>query len=329
MKNKTALITGICGQGGSYLAEILLEKGYKVIGMVRRNSTRNLENASHLENEVNLDLVEGDITDFSSVLKIIQQTRPNEIYNLCAQSHVHTSFEQPLATFNIDTIGVINILETIKCLGYFNTRLYQASTSELWGDSPPPQNEETIMRPRSPYAIAKLASHWMCKIYRESYKIYVCCGITHNFESPRRGPMFVTRKISMGVAKSLQDSNFKLKLGNLEAKRDWGYCPEYCEGWWKSLQQEEPDDYVFATNEMHSVQEFCEVAFNHVGLNWEDHVEIERFLMRPSEVDFLCGDYSKAKNVLNWEPKVKFEELVKIMVDYDCKLLGVSKEERK
>jgi len=326
VKKKTALITGVAGQAGSYLAEFLLKKDYEVVGVIRRNATRNLENAAHLENEI--DIVEGDITDMSSMLRIIQDVRPKEIYCLAAQSHVHTSFEQPIASFNINTLGLLNVLESIKVLGY-STRIYQASTSELWGSSPPPQNEETIMRPQSPYAIAKLASHYLVKLYREAYKMYCCCGITHNFESPRRGPMFVTRKISMGVAKCLKDPNFRLKLGNLDAQRDWGYCADYVSGWWKMLQQKTPNDYVFATGEMHSVQEFCEIAFGHVGLNWQDYVETDRFLMRPAEVGALCGDYTKAKEELGWEPKVKFEELVKIMVDHDCKLLGVSADEYK
>lgn len=320
MKKKTALITGVAGQAGSYMAEFLLEKDYEVVGVIRRNATRNLGTVAHLESEI--DIVEGDVTDMSSMLKIIQDVRPKELYNLAAQSHVHTSFEQPVAAININTLGVINILETVKVLGY-STRIYQASTSELWGSSPPPQNEETIMQPQSPYAIAKLAAHWLVKLYRKAYKMYCCCGITHNFESPRRGPLFVTRKISMGVAKCLQNSKYKLKLGNLNAQRDWGYCPDYVKGWWQMLQQETPDDFVFATNEMHSVKEFCEIAFSHVGLNWEDYVEVDRFLRRPAEVEALCGDYSKAKEILGWEPKIKFEELVKIMVEHDCKLLGV------
>lgn len=320
MKKKTALITGICGQAGSFMADLLLEKDYEVVGVMRRNATMDLGNAKHLENKA--DIVEGDITDFSSMLKIIQSVRPHECFNFAAMSHVHTSFEQPIASFNIDAIGPINILESIKCLGY-STRVYLASTSELWGSSPPPQNEETIMKPRSPYAIAKLAAHWMGKLYREAYKMYICCGITHNFESERRGPNFVTRKISLGVAKALKDPTFKLKLGNLDAKRDWTYCPDMARAWWSMLQQEQPDDYVLASGEMHSVKEFCELAFDHVGLNWEDHVEVDRFFMRPAEVEELCGDYSKAKQILGWEPTVSFEELVKIMVDSDCKLLDV------
>lgn len=320
MKKKTALITGICGQAGSYMADLLLEKGYRVFGVMRRNATGDLANASHLEGDV--DIIEGDITDFSSVFKIIQQTRPHELFSLGAQSHVHTSFQTPVSTFEINTTGPVNILESVRLLG-FPTRIYQASTSELWGSSPPPQNEETIMKPQSPYAVAKLAAHWMCNIYRKAYKMYIVCGITHNFESPRRGSKFVTRKITLGVANVLKDPNFKLKLGNLKAKRDWSYCPEMCVGWWKSLQQESPDDYVFASGEMHSVQEFCEEAFGYVGLDWENHVEIDRFFMRPIDVEELCGDYSKARERLGWEPKVKFSQLVRIMVDSDCRLLGL------
>lgn len=666
MKRKTALITGICGMDGSILAEQLLEKDYNIIGVMRRNATNNLENAEHLKNKI--DVIEGDITDMSSMLRIIQQIKPHEIFNLAAMSHVYTSFEQPLATIDINTKGVVNILECVKSLG-FSTRIFHASTSEMFGESPAPQNIETILKPQSPYAIAKVASHHFIRLYREAYKIYCCAGITFNHEclfynspvilekngmidicyvgnlvsnkanlnkdistkdyekdnikiwdgkefvqlktvsrkklitldvknrkkqitnsphgivnttpnhnlcnldlekipansvkqgdklahgcfpksfeknnsltedmaklygmlcsnryinthlkftnnnadvqlefarlikkcfcftgilkttrisdfnefttqlsvsgisraecevlrnklydlrtknkkvpsevlnasynikktfiegyylgceqktgnedykyksfktsspllaqgllylfqqvypeqdyclctfeqnekiythvnfnsphknlgnsfkkeinivskiinmnednqhvfdietesgrvcagigsmiignSERRGPKFVTRKISMGVAKCLQDPNYKLKLGNLDAKRDWGYAPEYCRGFYLVLQKEKPNDYIFATGEMHSVKEFCELAFSHVGLNWEDYVEIDRLNLRPQEVNELCGDYSKTKEQLNWEPKIKFEELVKIMVDYDCKLLGV------
>jgi len=325
MKKKTALITGLAGQDGSYLAELLLSKDYHVVGVIRRNATRNLENAAHLESEI--DIVEGDVTDLASMLRIIQQTRPNELYNLAAMSHVHTSFEQPIATFNIDAMGVVNVLEAVRTLGY-TTRIFQASTSELWGDSPPPQDEETVMRPRSPYAIAKLAAHWMVRLYRDAYDMYCCAGITHNHESERRGPMFVTRKISMGVARCLADPSFKLKLGNLDAKRDWGHARDFVKGFWMMLQQEEPDDYVLATGEMHSVREFLEVAFSHVGLDWEDHVEVDRFFMRPAEVEELCGKPEKAKEKLSWEPKIKFEELVRLMVDHDCRLLGVKPKEK-
>lgn len=668
---KTALITGVCGQDGSYLAEFLLEKGYRVVGMMRRNATRNLENAAHLENEIEIE--EGDITDFASTMKLIQRAKPNEIYNLAAQSHVHTSFDQPLATFNIDAMGVINVLEAVKILGY-SSRIFQASTSELWGDSPPPQDEETVMRPRSPYAIAKLAGHWMVHLYREAYKMYCCSGITHNHEcfhahtpivvkvgstidvkyigslvpsrkdvskdgtylerrfagsgiqiwdgeqfvdlltvsrtklsavsgaqkktliidtkqgavrvtpnhnmitpdgtkrpagehvagdkllhgsmppnhesckifsepiaeflgmlcgdghvdkglrltntdkkvqdafiklgtslfpasnasvskaygsgfggttqyvqlsgvpgsfvswvreliydsktkhkkvpmeilnaphaikqafvrgyyaanglkggggqwkyqsfksnspllaqgllilfgsicpkqeynvnafqqndrhyihvnlnspceyawgsnwrrdsdsikhvrpikesnqhvfnvetssgklvagvgtmvvanSPRRGPLFVTRKISLGVAQCLKDPSFKLRLGTLDAKRDWGYAKDFVEAFWLMLQQPAPDDFVLATGEMHTVREFVETAFSHVGLDWEEHVEFDRFMMRPAEVEALQGNPAKAKKQLGWEPKVRFKELVQLMVDEDCRRLGVT-----
>jgi GDPmannose 4,6-dehydratase len=254
----------------------------------------------------------------------------DEVNNFCAglgnivvhNSHVHTSFEQPIATINIDTVSLVNILESVKCLGY-STRIFHCSTSEMFGSSSPPQSLDTVFIPQSPYAIAKVASHQFIRLYREAYKMYCCAGITFNHEHIRRGPNFVTRKISIGVAKSLKDSSFKLKLGNLQAKRDWGYAPDYCLGFWMALQKENPDDYIFATGEMHSVQEFCEVAFSYVGLDWKDHVEIERFLFRPAEVNELCGDYSKTKEKIGWEPKIKFEELVRIMVDYDCKLLGV------
>jgi len=323
---KTALITGVAGQDGSHLADFLLEKGYHVIGVIRRNATRNLENASHLENLI--DLEEGDITDMASMLRIIQKSRPNELYSLAAMSHVHTSFEQPIASFQIDAMGVVNILEAVKTLGY-STRIFQASTSELWGSSPPPQNEETIMRPRSPYAIAKLAAHWMVRLYREAYNMYACCGITHNHEGCRRGPLFVTRKISMGVARCLKDPSFKLKLGNLDAARDWGHAKDFVEAFWLMLQQEKPDDYVIATGEMHTVREFAEKAFSCVGLDWQDHVEIDRFLKRPIEVESLCGNPEKIKNELGWEPETKFEDLVKLMVKHDCRLLGVWPDDEK
>jgi GDPmannose 4,6-dehydratase len=322
MKKKTALITGICGQDGSYIADMLLEKDYNVVGVMRRNATGDLGNAKHLEGKI--DIVEGDITDMSSMFRIIQLTRPHELYNMAAMSHVHTSFEQPLATLDIDTKGVVNVLECVKALGY-STRIVHASTSEMFGSSPPPQNLDTYLEPQSPYAIAKVASHHFIRLYRKSYKMFACAAVTFNHESERRGPNFVTRKISMGVAKCLQDPDFKLKLGNMDAKRDWGYAPDFVKGFWMTLQQENPGDYVFATNEMHSVKEFCEIAFSHVDLNWEDHVEVDRFFMRPAEVDELCGDFEKTKEAIGWEPQVKFEDLVKRMVDYDCELLGVKK----
>jgi GDPmannose 4,6-dehydratase len=319
---KVVLITGCAGQDGSHLADLLLEKEYWVIGMIRRNATRSLGNIAHLENSI--DIEEGDITDAAFVSRTIQRSRPHEIYNLAAMSHVGTSFEQPLATLNIDALGVVNILEAVKTLAH-SIRIYHASTSELWGDSPPPQNEETMMRPRSPYAISKLAAHWFIRMYREAYGIYCCSGITHNHEGPRRGPQFVTRKISMGVAKVLADPSHRIKLGNIDAARDWGYAPDFVEGFWRCLQQPKPDDYVFATGEMHTVGEFAEKAFARAGIeDWGTYIEIDRFMMRPLEVESLCGDPSKAKAVLGWEPKVKFGRLVDIMVEHDCRLLGVS-----
>ena len=321
---KTALVTGLAGMDGSHIADFLLERGYRVVGVIRRNATRDLGNANHLEDSV--DIVEGDITDMASMIKTIQLCRPQEIYNLAAQSHVHTSFDQPLASLEINTKGLVNILEAVKILGY-STRIFHASTSEMFGSSPPPQGLETTLRPRSPYAISKVASHHFVDLYREAYKMYICAGVTFNHEGPRRGPLFLTRKVSLGVAQCLKDPTFKLKLGNLDAERDWGYAPDFVKGFYRALQQETADDYIFATGETHSVREFCEIAFSHVGLNWEDHVEVDRFFMRPAEVDALCGDYSKAKEVLGWEPTVRFEELVKIMVDHDCELLGVSKNE--
>lgn len=323
MKKKTALIVGVGGQDGSLIADLLLEEDYNIVGVIRRNATRDLENAKHLEDKI--DIIEGDITDMSSMMRIIQQTRPHELYNMAAMSHVAASFEQPLATLEIDTKGVVNILESVKCLGY-STRIFHASSSEMFGAAPAPQGLETIFQPQSPYAIAKVASHHFVRLYREAYGMYVCAGITHNHESQRRGPNFVTRKISMGVAKVLKDPTFRLKLGNLDAKRDWGYAPEYCKGFWMALQQEEPNDYIFATNETHSVKEFCEIAFSYVGLNWEDYVETDRFLYRVAEVPILQGIYTETEKALGWSPKTKFEELVKLMVDYDCELLGVEKK---
>lgn len=318
---KTALVTGVAGQDGSWMAELLLSRGYHVVGMIRRNATRSLGNVAHLEDEI--DIEEGDLTDATSMFRIIQRSRPHEIYNLAAQSHVGTSFEQPVATLNIDTIGVVNILEAVKTLG-FSTRIFQASTSELWGDSPPPQNEDTVMRPRSPYAIAKLAAHWAVRMYRDAYKMYCCAGITHNHESERRGPLFVTRKISLGVANVLRDPMHRIRLGNIDAARDWGYAPDFVEGFWMALQQPKPDDFVFATGEMHTVGEFIEKAFARAGIeDWSSYIEIDHFMMRPLEVESLCGDPSKARTILGWKPKVKFEQLVRIMVEHDCRLLGV------
>ncbi len=324
MKKKTALLTGSFGQDCSYIAELLLEKDYNIIGIDRSNAMKSLGNSQHLEGLI--DIVEGDITDMAFMFKIIQSTRPNELYNMAAQSFVHASFEQPLSTLDIDTKGVVNILECVRLLG-FSTRIIQASSSEMFGAASPPQNLDTIFAPQSPYAIAKVASHYFVKLYREAYKMHCSNAVTFNHEGERRGPHFVTRKISMGVAKCLSDPTFRLKLGNLNAKRDWGYAPDYVKGFWMALQQEEPGDYIFATNEAHSVLEFVEKAFGYVGLDWKEYVEIDRFHMRPAEVDYLLGDYSKTKEQIGWEPTVKFEQLVEIMVDNDCRLAGLIKND--
>lgn len=261
------------------------------------------------------------MTDFASVMQIIQTARPDEIYNLAAMSHVHTSFNQPLATFHIDTLGVVNVLEAVRLLD-IPAKIFQASTSELWGDSPPPQTEMTEMRPRSPYAIAKLAAHWMVRLYREAYGMWCAAGITHNHESERRGPLFVTRKITMGAAKCLFDPGHKIHIGNLAAKRDWGYAPDYVRGFWMMLQRDQPDDFLFGTNEMHTVQEFVEEAFTHAGVpDWSSRVVIDPALRRPAEVDALQGNCAKAREILGWEPQVKFKDLVHRMVDNDIALL--------
>jgi len=319
---KRALITGITGQDGSYLAEFLLEKGYEVYGIIRRASTFNTSRINHIyqdphENGAKLKLIFGDLTDASSINKIVRDVQPDEIYNLAAQSHVRVSFDVPEYTADATGTGVIRLLEAIRENG-LNTRFYQASSSEMFGKvQAVPQKEDTPFYPRSPYAAAKLYGHWITKNYRESYDMYACSGILFNHESPRRGETFVTRKITKAVANIKAGLQDKLYLGNLDAKRDWGYAKEYVEAMWLMLQQDEADDYVIATNETHTVQEFVEKAFDRVGLNWKDYVEFDERYMRPAEVDLLIGDATKAKEKLGWEPKVTFEKLVEIMVDAD------------
>lgn len=321
-QRKRALITGITGQDGSYLAELLLEKGYEVYGIIRRSSTFNTSRINHIyqdphEKDMRLKLIFGDLTDASSINKIVRDVKPDEIYNLAAQSHVRVSFDVPEYTADATGTGVIRLLEAIR-ENDLNTKFYQASSSEMFGKvQAVPQKEDTPFYPRSPYAAAKLYGHWITKNYRESYGMFACSGILFNHESPRRGETFVTRKITKAVANIKAGLQDKLYLGNLDAKRDWGYAKEYVEAMWLMLQQDEPDDYVVATNETHTVQEFVEKAFEHVGLNWKDHVEFDERYMRPAEVDLLIGDATKAKEKLGWEPKVTFEELVKIMVDAD------------
>ena len=326
---KTAVITGITGQDGSYLAELLLNKGYGVVGLYRRSSTNNFSRIENIKNHSRLILNEFDLTDPSDVTDIIIKYRPDEFYNLAAQSHVATSFKQPTTTFEIDTVGVINILENIRKFSS-TTKFYQASTSEMFGknysidrDGVKYQNEDTPLIPQSPYAVAKLASHRMVQIYREAYGLYSSSGILFNHESARRGENFVTRKITTYIGKLINkriSPDTKLKLGNLEANRDWGHAKDYVYAMHLMLQQDRADDYVVSTGESHTVREFVTKAFNSVSLNWKDYVEIDPDLYRPCEVDFLKGDSSKAKNVLGWKPSVSFDELVIDMVASDVVL---------
>lgn len=318
---KRALVTGINGQDGSYLAELLLSKGYEVHGMIRRASTFNTGRIDHLFQDphvpdVRLQLHYGDLCNSEQLTNVIYNICPDEIYNLGAQSHVKVSFDMPEYTGDVTGLGTTRLLEAIRRSG-ISTRFYQASSSELYGDSPAPQNEETGFRPRSPYGAAKLYSYWMTANYREGYGLWACNGILFNHESPRRGPTFVTRKITMGVANILAGKQQKLYLGNLDAKRDWGYAPDYVEAMWRMLQQDRPDDYVIGTGEVRTVKEFVEAAFRHVGLDWHTYVAIDPRYYRPTEVEYLQADASKARRTLRWEPTVTFSELVRIMVDHD------------
>lgn len=321
---KKALITGITGQDGSYLTEFLLNKGYEVHGVIRRSSSFNTSRIDHLYNDKKLYnqklfLHYGDLSDSSSICRIIEKTLPDEIYNLGAQSHVKVSFDIPEYSSDIDAIGTCRILDAIRDTR-IKTKFYQASSSEMFGKvQAVPQNESTPFYPRSPYGCAKLYSHWLTVNYRESYGIFACSGILFNHESPRRGQTFVTRKITCGIAEILAKKIDKIHLGNLDAKRDWGFAGDYVEAMWLMLQQPAPDDYVIATGETHSVREFLEVAFEIVGLDWQKYVEIDQKYFRPAEVDLLIGDSSKAKKKLGWEPKVKFKDLVKMMVEADIK----------
>ena len=317
---KKALITGITGQDGSYLAELLLEKGYEVYGLERRSSTKNRTNIVQIEKLIHL--VSGDLTDQHSLTRTIESVGPDEVYNLAAQSFVKESWEQPEYTGNVTALGTLRMLEAIRQVNK-RIKFYQASSSEMYGRAMEiPQNENTPFYPRSPYGVAKLYAHWITVNYRESYNIFACSGILFNHESPRRGIEFVTRKISDGVARIKLGLEKKLYLGNLEAKRDWGYAPEYVEAMWLMLQQEKADNYIVATGESHSVREFVEKGFNLVGLDWQKYVVIDERYKRPAEVDLLVGDYTKAKEKLGWTPKVKFEELVSIMVESDLKRLS-------
>ncbi len=314
-----ALITGITGQDGSYLAEFLLEKGYEVIGMVRRTSTVNFSRIQHIQDQITL--VSGDLLDQGSLIAILREYQPDEVYNLAAQSFVPTSWEQPVFTGEVTALGVTRMLEAIRTVDP-SIRFYQASSSEMFGKvREVPQNELTPFYPRSPYGVAKVYGHWITVNYRESFGIYAVSGILFNHESPRRGLEFVTRKVSYGVAKIKLGLAKELRLGNLDARRDWGFAGDYVRAMWLMLQQPAPDDYVVGTGQTHSVRELCEIAFAHVGLDWRDYVIQDPRYMRPAEVDLLVADPSKARRVLGWEPTVSFEELVRMMVDADLKLL--------
>ena len=323
---KRALITGITGQDGSYLAELLIQKGYEVHGVIRRASSFNTERLEHLYQDphivgARMFLHYGDLSDSVGLVKLLHNLRPDEIYNLAAQSHVRVSFDIPEYTADIGALGTMRILEAIR-EAQVRPHFYQASSSEMYGKvAEIPQRETTPFHPRSPYAVAKVFSYWATVNYRESYNLHACNGILFNHESPRRGDTFVTRKITRAVAYIKAGLQDKLFLGNLDAKRDWGYAKEYVEAMWLMLQQDEPDDYVIATGETHSVKEFCEEAFGHAGLDWRRYVEIDERYFRPAEVDILVGDASKAKKVLNWEPATKFKGLVQLMVDADIERL--------
>ena len=323
---KKALITGITGQDGSYLADLLLAKGYEVHGIIRRASTFNTARIDHLYqdphvNGVRLFLHYGDLSDSVSMTKLLYDLQPDEVYNLGAQSHVRVSFDIPEYTADVTGVGTIRILEAIRESGV-KPRFYQASSSEMFGKVQEiPQKETTPFWPRSPYGCAKMFGHWATVNYRESYDLFACSGILFNHESPRRGETFVTRKISRAVAAIKLGLQKELYLGNTDAKRDWGYAPEYVEGMWRMLQADKPDDYILATNETHTVKEFVQEAFGHVGLEWEKFVKYDARYERPAEVDLLIGDPAKAKRELGWEPKVRFKELVQIMVDADLEML--------
>lgn len=325
-----ALITGITGQDGSYLAELLLNKGYEVHGLIRRSSTFNTHRLDHIyvdphDPKGKLYLHYGDLNDGGQLSNLVYNIHPDEIYHLGAQSHVRVSFDMPEFTGDITGLGTTRILEAIRRSG-IKTRFYQASSSEMFGDAPAPQNEETPFRPRSPYAAAKVYAYWMARNYREGYNMFACNGILFNHESPLRGETFVTRKITRALARikfGLQD---KLYLGNLDAKRDWGYAPDYVKAMWLMLQQDDPQDFVIATGQSHSVREFLEEAFSYADLDWKEYVEIDPRYFRPTEIELLLGDAGRAQKILGWEPEVGFKELVRLMVDADIKALEEMKQ---
>jgi len=321
MSRKVALVTGVTGQDGSYLAELLLSKGYEVHGLIRRSSTFNTSRIDHIyqdphETDPKLFLHYGDLIDGVGLTNLVREIQPTEVYNLGAQSHVQVSFTMPQYTGQVDAVGAVGLLEAIRSAG-IDTRFYQASTSELFGSTPPPQNEESVFKPRSPYAAAKLMAYWCTVNYREGYGMHASNGILFNHESPRRGETFVTRKITRAVAEIANGSKKKLFLGNLDAVRDWGYAKEYVESMWLMLQQKESSNYVIATGVGATVKNFVEVCFARVGLNWENHVEVDQKYFRPTEVDALIGDPSKAKIELKWQAKTHWKELAELMIDAD------------
>ena len=321
MKSKVALITGVTGQDGSYLAELLLSKGYEVHGLIRRSSTFNTSRIDHIYQDPHdpnpkLFLHYGDLIDGVGLTNLIREIKPDEVYNLGAQSHVQVSFTMPQYTGQVDAVGAVGLLEALRSAD-INARFYQASTSELYGSTPPPQNEESPFHPRSPYAAAKLMAYWCTVNYREGYGMHATNGILFNHESPRRGETFVTRKITRAVAEIAKGSKKKLFLGNLDAVRDWGYAKEYVESMWLMLQKDKPSDFVVATGVGATVKDFAEAAFSHAGLNWQDHIEVDQKYIRPTEVDALIGDPSKATKELNWKATTHWKELAGIMVDAD------------
>jgi len=317
--SKRALITGITGQDGSYLAELLLEQGYDVVGMVRRSSTINFERITHLMDDV--EFAAGDLLDQMSMIEVLQKHRPEEVYNLAAQSFVQTSFGQPVLTGETTALGVTRLLDAIRIVDD-SIRFYQASSSEMFGKvHEVPQSETTPFHPRSPYGVAKVYGHWITVNYRESYDLHASSGILFNHESPRRGLEFVTRKITHGAAQIALGQATELRLGNLDAKRDWGFAGDYVEAMWRMLQQEAPDDFVICTGETHSVREFCELAFGRAGLDYKDHVVVDERFFRPAEVDLLVGDAAKAETQLGWRPRTRFNQLVEMMVDHDLETL--------
>jgi GDPmannose 4,6-dehydratase len=329
---KRALITGITGQDGSYLAELLLEKGYEVHGVVRRSSSMNRSRIDHLEHSSPSDhdaarfvLHYGDMTDSGGLNRLVMTVEPDEIYNLAAQSQVHISFDQPEYTGNTDGLGTTRLLEAIRATGR-PTRFYQASTSEMFGSTPPPQSEQTPFHPRSPYGVAKVYAHWMTVNYREAYDMFACSGILFNHESPRRGENFVTRKVTRGVAAIIAKRSTKLRLGNLDSKRDWGHAKDYVEAMWLMLQQDKPDDYVIATGIQWTIRQLAELAFGLVGLDWQDHVEVDKAYFRPAEVPDLRGDPGKARAQLGWRPKITFPEMIREMLQYDLAAAGLKPE---